>query len=297
MSKRDGTQWQALRLYESAQRTLEAFDALLDQAPATVTPSAAVLACRNDLRTISLEEAQTLAEINDVKDQMAGSAEHAAHLLARDDTPADDRLAALAKVLGSTSPDITRTVRKMSNQAKFRAARRAAQRWHALGDDLIHGLLAPWASAIVTELEDLVPHVLERGHEGMTESEAFAREYSITEDDVTRWDTMPTRYHDDYKRLRATQLVHQYRHLAENIVELELRGRGLLPDLHPDSGIPRSALVFANPAQLPPIETLDSRPTLWLANAIASGARPRLATAAEVAKPYKRTEAPAMSTT
>lgn len=296
MSRRDGTQWQALRLYESAQRTLEAFDALLAQAPATVTASAAVTACRDDLHTIALEESQTLSEINDVKDQMAGSAEHAAHLLANEDTPADDRLAALAKVLGSTSPDITRTVRKMTNQAKFRAARRAAQRWHHLGDDLLTGLLQPWASAIVTELEDLVPHVLERGHEGMTESQAFAAEYAIRDEDVERWGTMPARYHSDYKRLRASQLTYQFRHLAEDIVELELRGRGLLPDIHPDSGVPRSALIFANPTQLPDITTLDSRPTLWLANAIANGAQPRLATATEVVKSYKRVEAPAMAT-
>ncbi|NKY62881.1 hypothetical protein QBL07_018005 [Gordonia rubripertincta] len=296
MTKRDGTQWAPLKLYESAQRTLKAFDTLLAQAPASVTPSAAVTACRDDLADIALEEAQTLTEIHDVKDQLAGSAEHAAHVLAREDTPADDRLAALARVLGSTSPDIARTTRKMSNQARFRHARRAAQRWHALGDELLTGLLAPWAEAIITELEDLAGHVLEGRHEAMVEAEAFAIEYDIKTEDVANWQLMPERYHGHYKRLRAAELAHQYRHLAEIIVELELRARGLLPDLHPDSNVPRSALIFADPTQLPSVETLDSRATLWLVDAIANGARPRLATATEVAKTYKIPET-AMATT
>ncbi|MFC8314905.1 hypothetical protein ACFUEJ_14930 [Gordonia sp. NPDC057258] len=291
MSRRDGTQWQALRPYESAARTLEAFDKLLEDAPDTVTPSASVLACRADLADIALEESQTLAEIHAVKDQLAGSAEHAAHVLANESTSADDRLAALARVLGSTSPDIDRTVRKMSNQATFRFARRAAQRWHGLGDDLIHGLLAPWATAIITELEDLVPHVLAGGHPAMLEAEVFAREYDIRDDDIARWQDMPGRYHADYQRLRATQLANGYRRLAENIVDTELRGRGLLVDLHDDSNVPRSALVFDDPRQLPDVRSIEARWTLWLCNAIANGCRPRLPTAAEAARTHKPLEA------
>lgn len=295
MSRRDGTQWRPLKPYESAARTLEAFDKLLGDAPDSVTPSAAVLACRADLNEVALEESQTLAEIHQVKDQLAGSAEHAehaAHVLANESTSADDRLAALARVLGSTSPDIDRTIRKMSNQATFRFARRAAQRWHALGDDLIHGLLAPWATAIITELEDLVPHVLAGGHPAMLEAENFQREYEVKDSDVERWETMPARYHGDYQRLRATQLAVQYRRLAEAIVDTELRGRGLLVDLHDDSNVPRSALVFSDPRQLPDARSVEARWTLWLCNAIANGCRPRLATAAEAVKTYKPTEAP-----
>ncbi|WP_431839184.1 hypothetical protein [Gordonia hongkongensis] len=291
MSRRDGTQWRPLKPYESAARTLEAFDKLLEDAPDSVTPSAAVLACRADLADIALEESQTLAEIHAVKDQLAGSAEHAAHVLANESTSADDRLAALARVLGSTSPDIDRTVRKMSNQATFRFARRAAQRWHALGDELIHGLLAPWATAIITELEDLVPHVLQGGHPAMLEAENFQREYEVKDSDVERWETMPARYHGDYQRLRATQLAVQFRRLAENIVDLELRGRGLLVDLHDDSNVPRSALVFEDPRQLPDVRSIESRWTLWLCNAIASGSKPRLTPASEAVKSYKPLEA------
>lgn len=289
MAKKRATYWEPIRPYESAQRTLEALDALIEKAAeAGVTPSAEVTQCRADLADITLAEAQIAAEIEQVGESRALATEDALGILSRDrdTTTPDDRVAALTKVLGTHPPQTLRDLKRMQNQNQHRHARDAARRWHHLGDGLITGLLQPWGDAITNELEPLVEHVIAGGHEGMVNAEIFAHEYQLHAEDISRWQDQPTRYHEAYRRLRAAELVHQYRHLAENITH-ELRNKGLLETLHPEGEIPLSALIFQNPAVLPPITHIDTRPTEWFADAIASGAQPRLRTAEEAARTHK----------
>lgn len=280
--------------YPSAAKTLEVLDRLITDA--RVEPSKSVTKARNDIAAIADDEAHQLADVEHIRTHGGLKLTEALEVLtqSKNNTAVTDqqRYEATARLLTGGTLDEAKELRRLHNQILFYRSREAAQRLRALGDDLVVGLLDPWAHRINDELAAVAPSVTPRGWDSIHQAEQYRLENlaDLTEDElraeIDKWNVAPQSVGKHLAVLRAHELAAEFVHVTD--IAIELRAKGILAT-SADDALPGTAYSFRYLSKLPTTRIRVSREgeTVWLCEAVTCGAELACRTArqAEAAKP------------
>ncbi|MBJ7289411.1 hypothetical protein [Williamsia sp.] len=279
--------------YETAQRTLELLDKLIETA--AVNPSVSVMGARADIGYTASEEADQLADVDHIRTHGGLKLTEALAVLTRGKDNAavtdEQRYEATAKLLAGNTPNQAKELRRLENQIRFFRSREAAQRLRTLGDDIVTGLLQPWVERVMSELKPLATVLSEAGWEGIYAAQDFQRVNFDADEDLTEniraHASMPQKVRVHYEILRAQQLTAELEHVA--LVAHELRDHGFIARAA-DENFPEACYGWRHIERAPVSRYTAHTPesaALWIAGAITAGAEPAALTAkqAEAARP------------
>lgn len=286
----------SMTLFDSAADALSYLDDLLEQA--NVEPSKAVVATRAALDDIANDEAQQLDSVDQLADagglSMGQAIDTLAQLQAGTTTTNvgdRERVEAIAKLLGTGTPEQARTKKRLINRAKFHHGRKATLQLRKLGDGIVDGLFQPWAARITGELAPLT-EVMTRpnGRTLMFEAQKYAAENNYgtpIETHLPRLDysaVQPHRSREHFMLLRGMELTAEFLHVVE--VAHNHRERGLMPS--PTEPIPAVSLSFRRPDRLHVLDLIGDPlfDACWIAHALRDGASPTVLTAKQAIKTH-----------